>query len=296
MLDESALATYVPADAAADEIRWAFPPRRVLIVDDGPENRELLKLVLGETGLLIEEAENGQIAVDIAGRMPVDLILMDMQMPVMDGYTATRTLRDRGLTIPIFALSANAMKGAEQDILAAGCSGCLMKPVNIDELMGTLAALLGGTRVEAAKEGVPQVDMVTPPATMPPPVAAPVATLGAPAAVVVSRGPPVVSRLARSVRLRPAIRKFGARLDEQIRAFDAAFLAENFEELAQLGHWLKGAAGTVGYDDFTEPAARLEQAAKDANAPELGLALAEVHDLAIRLEVPPEEPTTVASA
>jgi len=98
------------------------------------------------------------------------------------------------------------------------------------------------------------------------------------------------------VRLRPAIRKFGARLDEQMRAFDAALLAENFEELAQLGHWLKGAAGTVGYDDFTEPAARLEQAAKDANAAELGLALAEVHDLAARLEVPAEEPATVASA
>jgi CheY-like chemotaxis protein/HPt (histidine-containing phosphotransfer) domain-containing protein len=248
--------------------------------------------VLGEAGLIVEEAENGQIGVDIACSSPIDLVLMDMQMPVMDGYTATRTLRERGLAIPIFALSANAMKGAEQDIIAAGCSGCLMKPVNIDELMETLAALLGGTRV--LPSGAPVVTEAA--ATAPVAAAAPVDLPPAPPDSAPESGAPVRSRLAKSIRLRPAIAKFGGRLDEQLRAFDVAFAAGDFKELAQLGHWLKGAAGTVGYDDFTEPAARLEQAAKDANAADLALALAQVRDLAARLEIPPAEPATAAAA
>jgi PAS domain S-box-containing protein len=292
MLDESALAARAVDEVADADVRWTFPPKHVLVVDDGPENRELLKLVLGEAGLIVEEAENGQIGVDIACSSPIDLVLMDMQMPVMDGYTATRTLRERGLAIPIFALSANAMKGAEQDIIAAGCSGCLMKPVNIDELMETLAALLGGTRVLPSGVAVvmeaPAIDAMAAPA----PVSAPAAVTDS----ALESGAPVRSRLAKSVRLRPAIAKFGGRLDEQLRAFDVAFAAGDFTELAQLGHWLKGAAGTVGYDDFTEPAARLEQAAKDANGADLALALAQVRDLAARLEIPPLEPATAVSA
>jgi len=288
LLDESMLAARAADADDAEDVRWTFPPKRVLVVDDGPENRELLKLVLGETGLVVVEAENGQIGVDIACSTPVDLILMDMQMPVMDGQTATRTLRARGLTIPIFALSANAMKGAEAELLASGCSGWMMKPVNIDELLETLAALLGGTRViplgQVASQATAAATAASASAAAPAVPAAPVL-----AAPVVPAGAPVRSRLASMVRLRPAIMKFSGRLDEQLRAFDAALEAGNYPELAQLGHWLKGAAGTVGYDDFTEPAARLEQAAKEGNAAELALSLAQVRDLASRLEVPGNE-------
>ena len=154
MLDP-AEATRIDEDVAADSsLRWEFPARRILVVDDGPENRELVSLVLAEAGLTVEEAENGQIAVDMVARTKYDAVLMDMSMPVMDGYTATKLLRSRGVKLPIIALTAHAMKGFEQEILAAGCTGYVTKPIDIDVLLGTLAEKLGtGRRVKAAAPG-----------------------------------------------------------------------------------------------------------------------------------------------
>ena len=120
MLREEELVTEIAHDDTADQMRWQFPAARVLVVDDGPENRELLRLVLSDTGLSMEEAENGKLGVELATAQAFDVILMDMQMPVMDGYTATRTLRAQGATLPIIALTANAMKGAEKQVMEAG--------------------------------------------------------------------------------------------------------------------------------------------------------------------------------
>ena len=97
-------------------------------------------------------AENGQVGVDMANRERFDVILMDMQMPVMDGFTATRTLRQQGMKLPIFALTANAMKGFEREVLDAGCTGYLTKPVDIDLLLQTLGELLGGRKVDGPVE------------------------------------------------------------------------------------------------------------------------------------------------
>jgi CheY-like chemotaxis protein len=287
MLDASELAADVEPTANTEETRWQFPPARVLVVDDGPENRELLRLVLTEAGLVMHEAENGKVAVDKALAEPFDVVLMDMQMPVMDGHTATRTLRAAGLKIPIFALTANAMKGAEKDVMDAGCSGFLTKPIDIDQLMETLAGLLGGTRIAA--------DMHEPPTEVPPAAEmAPVdlQAAGTPAAAV--SGPPVRSRLAGHKRLRPAIRKFAGRLAEQMLAFEKAHAAGDMYELGQLAHWLKGAGGTVGYDEFTEPAKRLEEAAKENAVADIELAMQDVRSLAARVESPEEDEAVAA--
>ncbi len=279
MLEQSELAVRVEQGGAQDA-RWKFPPARVLVVDDGPENRELLRLVLSEAGLVMHEAENGKVAVDKARSEAFDVVLMDMQMPVMDGYTATRLLREQGLKIPIFALTANAMKGAEKQVMDAGCSGFLTKPINIDVLMETLAALLGGMRIAHTEQ----------------PAAPAVQSEMSVASGELVAGLPVRSRLAGNKRLRPAVRKFAARLDEQLLAFERACSASDFAELASLAHWLKGAAGTVGYDEFTDPATRLEQAAKEGAAADLHAVMAELRALAARLEVPVEEPASPVTA
>jgi HPt (histidine-containing phosphotransfer) domain-containing protein len=103
----------------------------------------------------------------------------------------------------------------------------------------------------------------------------------------------VRSRLAGHARLRPAVRKFAERLGGQIAAFDAACQARDYETLAQLAHWLKGAGGTVGYDDFTEVAKELELAAQAGADADVDAWMTQIRDLASRVEVP-EEPAAVA--
>jgi len=119
-----------------------FKPARVLITDDTPANRQLASLVLRKAGLQIDEAENGAIAVEKASTNSYDLLLMDMQMPVMDGFTATRTLRSQGMTIPILAFTANVTEMDRQNCVASGCTGFLTKPINIDLLLSTIAEYL----------------------------------------------------------------------------------------------------------------------------------------------------------
>jgi PAS domain S-box-containing protein len=297
------------AEHVADEMqtRWEFPAsRRVLVVDDGPENRELVSLVLAEAGITVEEAENGQIAVDKATSTAYDAILMDMSMPVMDGYTATKVLRGRGMKVPIIALTAHAMKGFEQEILAAGCTGYVTKPIDIDVLLGALAEKLGGRRVKAAA-AAPWAAAPAP-ATRTTPAPAAAARFAAPASSAsqpipelrdvvagAAAGPPIVSRLASHPKLRPAIGRFAGRLDEQLTAMDAALTASDFKELAALAHWLKGAGGTVGYDDFTVPARNLETLAKAGDAAGAVAALQEIRGLALRLEAPAEDDAQVAA-
>ena len=285
MLDPAEAARVEEEVAADAQARWEFPARRILVVDDGPENRELVTLVLAEAGLTTEEAENGQIAVDMAARTAYDAILMDMSMPVMDGYTATKVLRGRGSKVPIIALTAHAMKGFEQEILAAGCTGYVTKPIDIDVLLGTLAEKLGGRRVQGAPAPVEE-QPVAPSAS---------AAIAAPAASAVADHSPVVSRLANHPRLRSAARKLAARLDEQLAAMELALRAGNFPELAALAHWLKGAGGTVGYDAYTVPARTLEGCAKAADASGARVALDELHGLAKRMEVPEEEGAVAAA-
>jgi PAS domain S-box-containing protein len=251
---------------------WEFPPKRVLVVDDGEANRELVRLVLEEVGLSVAGAENGQIGVDMATRERFDVILMDMQMPVMDGFTATRTLRQQGMKLPIFALTANAMKGFEREVLDAGCTGYLTKPVDIDLLLQTLGELLGGRRVDGTieRKAVPVAPEME--ASMAPPSTA--------------AGPPVLSRLADHPRLRAVVRKFAEQMPEKMQVIEQAWESRDFDTLASLAHWLKGSGGTTGYDAFTAPARTLEQYAKARDEQHIPTAVAELRGIVERMVAP----------
>ena len=251
---------------------WTFPKARVLLVDDGEANRELVRLVLEEVGLQVSEADNGRIAVEKAATETFDAILMDMQMPVMDGFTATRILRQRGMRLPIIALTANAMKGFEDEVIAAGCSGYLTKPVDIDALLETLGKILGGQR--SARPALKH--------ERPEPITSDVETL--------LDASPIFSRLADHPRLSRVARKFALQMPERMAAIEAACFVREFETLEALAHWLKGSGGTTGYDAFTAPAKRLEELAK-ANSEQVADAVAQLRRIVDRLVAPDETPS-----
>jgi signal transduction histidine kinase/DNA-binding response OmpR family regulator len=149
-----------PADDAAPA-RLPTPPvaaqdrARLLLVEDNPDNRLLIRTYLKKEAYDVDEAENGAVALACFGEGRYDLILMDVQMPVMDGHEATRAIRDFERAsgrkpIPIIALTAHAVKEDMDKSLAAGCTAHLTKPIKKQVLLAALVEHLGGGLGDAA--------------------------------------------------------------------------------------------------------------------------------------------------
>lgn len=249
--------------ATASTDGWLLDNARVLLVEDGPTNRKLLRVMMQDVGIDVTTAENGQVGVEIASKNPFDLIVMDMQMPVMDGYLATRTLRQLGMTVPIIALTAHAMAGDEEKCRAAGCSGYLTKPVDPENLLRTLAETLG--KSGESETGTAIVEEGT-------------------LLEVSDEQSPLISTLPLDKPIfREIVEEFAVFLAGHLDDMRRATTDGDFECLARLAHSVKGAGGTAGFDALTEPAKRLQCLAQEGQYEEIETTLAELSCLSKRI-------------
>lgn len=252
-----------PEDAAGDVAHCDTSGHRldgvrVLIVDDGETNRKLLSLILKRAGAQITQAGNGLEAVQSTQAQSFDVILMDMQMPVLDGYSATTEIRRQGFEGPIIALTAHAMRGDRERCEQAGCSGYLSKPVDGARLLATVTDALGD----------------------------PLESRHLQHHALSQRLPTYRSQLPTDdPEIRAIVGEFVEKLGDKLTAMAHACDNGDYEELATLAHWLKGAGGTVGFACLTEPAADLECSAKSADETEARRCLGRVQEIQSRLEV-----------
>jgi len=215
----------------------ALPALHVLLVEDSPDNRTITLAYLQDTPYRVEIAENGAIAYEKFTAGHYDLVLMDRQMPVMDGLTATRAIREweqanHRPSTPIIALTASALKGDQEKCMAAGCTAYLTKPIKQEVLL------------QAIKEH----SMVAP----------------------VSSKQESKRKDAILVRANPKfadlIPGFLQNRRNDIVAMLGALDRGDFETVKSLGHDMKGAGGSWGFDAITDIGAALEQAAGSADS------------------------------
>ena len=118
--------------------------KRILYIEDNPENRLLMRRVLTAEGYVFEEAFDGNSGLQTAVESPPDLILIDINLPELDGYEVTARLKQLPdlADVPIIAVTANVMKGDREKTLAAGCDGYIQKPIDIDLLPSQIESFL----------------------------------------------------------------------------------------------------------------------------------------------------------
>jgi signal transduction histidine kinase/CheY-like chemotaxis protein len=223
------------AEAGVSEVQASRPARpverlpascRVLLAEDGHDNQVIITTFLVKAGANVKVVDNGQLAVDEAraaldAGTPYDVILMDMQMPVLDGYGAASKLRATGYRGPIVAVTAHAMAGDRERCESAGCDGYLSKPVERAQLIGTVARFMA--------------------AAQPP-------------------EPDLVSTLVDDQDMEDIVRQYVRDLPQRSSAILRAFQVSDVETLKRLAHQLKGSAGTYGFPLITEAAAAVEAA------------------------------------
>ena len=261
-------AAHLPAIAGA----------RVLLVDDNDLNQQVGAELLSGAGLVVDVAQNGQVALDMLAQTTYDLVLMDMQMPVMDGLTATRHLRQNPAwaNLPVLAMTANAMSRDRDLCLEAGMNGHLAKPIDPDELFATLLQWIAPRAPDAAQTANADTGLQKRTADNPTTSEGAPSPTPSPSADDALRHIPgldVTAGLRRVLDKRPAyeslLRKFTAGQAHAVQTTRTALAAGQRDEALRAMHTLKGTAGTIGATALAALAQRAEEAIAQKTSPEL---------------------------
>ena len=252
---------------------------RILLAEDTPTNQAVALAILKKLGYRADAVADGREALEALEAIPYDLVLMDCQMPEMDGYEATRRIRELGSDhpasrIPVVAMTAHAMKGDREKCLEAGMDDYLSKPVKPARLAEVLERWLGGKEEKDEIVGAgPSGEDEKPSSKVPKAAAA--TDLGEPA--VFDRRTLVERLMGDEELVGEIVEGFLQDVPEQIRAIRSSVEAGLTEEAGAQAHKIKGAAGNVGGPALQEVAYAMEKAGK---AGEISL----LHDLIPELE------------
>jgi len=206
----------------------------VLVAEDGIDNQALIAAKLQETGLTIELVPNGQLACEralaaVAAGKPFDVILMDVQMPVMDGFTATQQLRGKGYRGAIIALTANAMDRDRTKCLNAGCNDFVTKPIQMEALFKAIGRYLAVIPVVPA---------------------------------LVESTAPAAATAAVPVNVADSARRFYQDLTAELAQIEQAIERQDRVRLKDLAQLILGRASAAGLKEAAPQAAKLLQAAE----------------------------------
>ena len=242
---------------------------RVLLVEDNDLNQELAMELLHEAGLHVVMVDNGRKAVELLQRDPsFDGVLMDCQMPEMDGYEATRVLRRdaRFASLPILAMTANVMDGDREKALEAGMNDHIAKPLNVTRMFATMAKWIHPAAKPASAAG-----LVSSPAPDPRSVSA--SPFGQLPGIDAQVGLGIT--LGKPALFRRILQKFWEINGDFGTRFSAAQAAADSVLATRLAHTLKGTAGNIGAHALHAAAAHLEQACREANPSSIERAFSE---------------------
>ena len=223
---------------------------RILLVEDNPDNQRVLSYHLRRLGLEFELAENGLIAVEKAMSSTFDLILMDMQMPVLDGYGATSSLRRANYNRPIIALTAHAMKEDRDRCLRVGCDEYLTKPLDLEQFLKILTNYLApGEGHPPAVTSQGQTLIISP--------------------IHRKETGAIQSLFQADPSLRPMIREYIEGLPQRVSDLWASLRSSDLGRLESLAHQTKGVGGMYGFPGLTEIAALIEDAVREGHETKL---------------------------
>lgn len=243
-------------------------PLRILLVEDHENNRMVIQAYLKNTPYQLDMAENGKIACRKLISEKYDLVLMDMQMPVMDGYAATRWIRDwekkqQKEPTPIVALTAHALVEDAQKCLDAGCVAYLSKPVRKATLLEAIVEYTVPAPADRPSE--PAKEDITPPE----------AAQGEKDRIIVHV----------DEAFRDFVPRFLELTSEDMKSMDNALNDGDYETVQRLGHSMKGSGGSFGFDAMTDIGKSIEAAAKAGDGEDIRKRLSELADYIERVEV-----------
>ncbi len=267
-----------PCKPASDAIANPMSPdalsgTRILVTDDNPDNQRIIKFILEQSGAIVELADHGceatQRIMHPGTRSPIDLILMDMQMPVCDGYTATRILRSKMYTLPIIALTAYTMAGDRQKCLDAGCTSYLTKPVVPDVL------------VQEVLKFLPPKDWQNAPLSQV--WAKNTLTQAHPKPQPAQAANKALATMLSNPRFAKLVKEYVAGLDETRDQILTHLEGNDLDALRVAAHRLKGSGTSYGFPEITRAGAACEAAIKTGQPIDQITVLA--HDLVAQIDL-----------